>query len=45
MTDLERPEKPDFGALRAKRDDAINEMIDQMAKENGWDRSQIRVHV
>ena len=45
MTDLERPEKPDFGALRAKRDDAINEMIDQMAKENGWDRSQIRVQV
>ena len=38
-------EKPDFAALRARRDGAINALIDAACAERGWDRSTVQVHV
>lgn len=35
-------EKPDFDALRAKRNGAVQNMIDGIAKDYGWDTSKVQ---
>ncbi len=40
MTD--EADKPDFEKLRAERNASVQEMIDAIAKERGWDPSKIQ---
>lgn len=42
---IEPKPKPDFAALRAKRDAAIEETIRSVCAKWGWDRSKAAVHV
>lgn len=38
-------EKPDFEALRAKRDAALEAVIAAACAKEGWDRATVQVHV
>lgn len=39
-----RPSEAEFDALKHKRDEAINAMIDSVCEEQGWDRSKVAAH-
>lgn len=37
--------KPDFDKLRKERDESVNKAIDEICAKQGWDRSNVGVHV
>mgnify|MGYP000875059448 FL=1 len=37
--------KPDFAALRAERDAAIEKVIQSVCDKQGWDRSKVTAHI
>jgi hypothetical protein len=40
-----RPTEAEFDDLKRKRDEAINNMIDDICAKQGWDRSKVHAHV
>jgi len=42
---IEPKPRPDFAALRAKRDAALAVVVDEICERQGWDRGKVHVHV